>query len=154
MVSMRIRLAVQSDCAQLAQFCEALWPQSSAEEHERELTPILQGKHPGSLPLVVFVAEGFDGALLGFIEVGLRSHADGCDPHVPVGFVEGWLVVEGERKKGIGRQLMTAAEQWARSQGCKEMASDTWLDNDVSQRVHQALKFEVVDRCVHYRKAL
>jgi len=34
------------------------------------------------------------------------------------------------------------------------MASDTWLDNDVSQQVHQALGFEVVDRVVHFRKRL
>jgi aminoglycoside 6'-N-acetyltransferase I len=34
------------------------------------------------------------------------------------------------------------------------MASDTWIDNEVSQRVHDSLGYEVVDRCVHYRKAL
>jgi hypothetical protein len=35
-----------------------------------------------------------------------------------------------------------------------EIASDTWIDNEPSQRAHEALSFEVVDRCVHYRKAL
>jgi len=49
---------------------------------------------------------------------------------------------------------LVAAEDWARSQGCVEMASDTWVDNDLSQRVHEALGYEVVDRCVHYRKTL
>jgi aminoglycoside 6'-N-acetyltransferase I len=34
------------------------------------------------------------------------------------------------------------------------MASDTWLDNLGSQSAHEALGFEVVDRCVHYRKRL
>jgi len=34
------------------------------------------------------------------------------------------------------------------------MASDTWIDNEASQRAHEALAFEVVDRCVHFRKAL
>jgi aminoglycoside 6'-N-acetyltransferase I len=34
------------------------------------------------------------------------------------------------------------------------MASDTWIDNAESQRAHQALGFEVVDRCVNYRKRL
>jgi len=35
-----------------------------------------------------------------------------------------------------------------------EMASDTWIDRVTSQRVHEALGFEVVDRSVHYRKSL
>jgi aminoglycoside 6'-N-acetyltransferase I len=34
------------------------------------------------------------------------------------------------------------------------MASDTWLDALDSQQAHEALGFEVVDRCVHYRKNL
>jgi aminoglycoside 6'-N-acetyltransferase I len=38
--------------------------------------------------------------------------------------------------------------------GARELASDTWLDNAGSQHAHEALGFEVVDRCVHYRKAL
>ncbi len=94
------------------------------------------------------------GTLAGFLEVGLRSHADGCDPRQPVGFVEGWFVKESLRRRGVGAQLLAAAEDWARSQGCVEMASDTWIDSSLSQRVHEMLKFEVVDRCVHYRKAL
>jgi hypothetical protein len=34
------------------------------------------------------------------------------------------------------------------------MASDALIDNDGSQRAHAALGFEVVDQCVHLRKAL
>ena len=49
---------------------------------------------------------------------------------------------------------MHRAEAWAREQGCAELASDTWIDNEESQRAHAALGFEVVDRCVNYRKKL
>jgi aminoglycoside 6'-N-acetyltransferase I len=49
---------------------------------------------------------------------------------------------------------MQAGEEWARSHGCHEVASDTWIDHESSQRAHEALGFEVVDRCVNYRKAL
>lgn len=133
---------------------EALWPESSAQEHGAEIASVLAGKPPGTLPLIILVAENEVGSLTGFIEVGLRSHADGCDTRQPVGFVEGWFVLDTHRRKGVGSQLIAAAEEWARSQGCIEMASDTWLDGDVSQRAHEAMGYLVVDRCVHYRKVL
>jgi aminoglycoside 6'-N-acetyltransferase I len=106
------------------------------------------------MPCVIFVYELNGERLIGFAEVDLRSHADGCDPARPVGFLEGWYVLEGHRRKRIGAALLQAAENWARGHGCTEMASDTWIDSDISQRAHEALGFEVVDRCVHYRKAL
>jgi len=149
-----IRLAQLSDQDQLVRMYEALWPNSSAEEHARELTQILQGKAVTTLPLIILVAEASDGTIAGFLEVDLRSHADGCNPSRPVGYVEGWYVAENHRHKGIGKKLLAAAEDWARSEGCVEIASDTWIDNEVSQRVHEALGYEVVDRCVHYRKTL
>jgi aminoglycoside 6'-N-acetyltransferase I len=149
-----IRLAQLSDRDQLARMCHALWPQSSAEEHARELRLILEGKSPVAMPLIILVAQTADRALAGFLEVDLRSHADGCNPSRPVGYVEGWYVAENHRHRGIGRKLLAAAEDWARSQGCVEIASDTWTDNELSQRVHEALGYEVVDRCVHYRKTL
>jgi len=149
-----IRLAQLSDQDQLVRMYEALWPNSSAEEHARELTQILQGKAVTTLPLIILVAEASDRTIAGFLEVDLRSHADGCNPSRPVGYVEGWYVAENHRHKGIGKKLLAAAEDWARSEGCVEIASDTWIDNEVSQRVHEVLGYEVVDRCVHYRKTL
>jgi aminoglycoside 6'-N-acetyltransferase I len=148
-----VRLAQLSDRDQLVRMHEALWPKTSAEEHARELTLILEGKAPVTMPLIILVAEASD-RIAGFLEVDLRSHADGCNPIRPVGYIEGWYVAENHRHRGIGRRLLAAAEDWARSQGCVEIASDTWVDNDLSQRVHEALGYEVVDRCVHYRKTL
>lgn len=150
----KIRLAQAADCDSLARFRAVLWPDTSAEEHARELTSVLNGTFAITMPLVNFVAELADGKLAGFLEVGLRSHADGCDPAIPVGYVEGWYVAENCRDQGIGKKLLLAAEDWARSQGCVEMASDTWIDNELSQRVHESSGYEVVDRCVHYRKSL
>ena len=149
-----VRLGRLSDCDGLAQMCAALWPESPLEEHRQELARVLSGQSASTMPLTVLVAEIEDGRLVGFLEAGLRSHADGCDVGQPVGFVEGWFVAEDYRRQGVGAQLLAAAEKWARDHGCVEMASDTWIDHEVSQRVHEALGFAVVDRCVHYRKAL
>jgi aminoglycoside 6'-N-acetyltransferase I len=149
-----IRPAQLSDHDQLLRMREALWPNSSAEEHAAELTQILAGNAPVTLPLIILVAEASDRTIAGFLEVDLRSHADGCNPSHPVGYVEGWYVDENYRHKGIGKKLLAVAEDWVRSQGCIEIASDTWIDNEVSQRAHEALGYEVVDRCVHYRKTL
>ena len=149
-----VRLARLSDRDQLVRMHEALWPETPVEEHARELTQILEGKPVVTTPLIILVAEVSDGVLAGFLEADLRSHADGCNPSRPVGYIEGWYVAENHRHKGIGRRLLAAAEDWARNQGCVEVASDTWVDNEVSQRVHEALGYEVVDRCVHYRKTL
>jgi aminoglycoside 6'-N-acetyltransferase I len=154
MLNLLIRPATPNDCSALAWMCHLLWPDASAADHARELAPILSGHWSGSLPVIFFLAQHHDGRVVGFIQVGLRSHADGCDPAHPVGFVEGWFVQPEFRRQGIGAQLLAKAERWSREQSCREMASDTGIDNLDSQQVHNALGFEVVDRCVHYRKPL
>lgn len=152
----QIRPARPYDLDQLAHLCEALWPKSSADEHAQELGLLLAGKATLvlTMPLIILVAEASDGKLVGFLEVDLRSHADGCNPSQPVGYIEGWYVAEDHRHRGVGKKLLGNAEDWARSQGCVEMASDAIIDNELSQRAHEALGYEVVDRCVHYRKKL
>ena len=153
-MEIRVRPGEPLDREQLSLMRLALWPDLSVDEDRQELDAALSGKPMGTMPLTILVAETGDGDLVGFVEVGLRSHADGCDTSVPVGFVEGWFVSELHRRKGVGAKLLAAAEDWARGHGCIEMASDTWFDNEKSQQVHEALGFVVVDRCVHYRKAL
>jgi aminoglycoside 6'-N-acetyltransferase I len=130
----------------------ALWPEGSIEEHRVELIEI-KDRSTG-MPCANLVAQMMDGHLAGFLQVSLRSHADGCDPSCPVGFIEGWYVIPASRRMGIGRRLLAAAEDWARSQNCKEMASDTQIENEISQTAHQVLGYQVVDRCVHFRKSL
>src|SRR5262245_9749285 len=75
-----VRPASPSDLHVLASMCHLLWPDATADEHARELAPILAGHAPGSLPQNFFLAQHADGRAIGFIQVGLRSHADGCDP--------------------------------------------------------------------------
>ncbi len=153
-MAIKIRQANLFDQHDLAAMCALLWPDSPAEHHLAELAPILRSGRYGTFPMAIFLSQNDNDALTGFIQVGLRSHADGCDSAHPVGYIEGWFVHEPFRKQGIGGALMRAAEEWARTQGCREIASDTWIDDQMSIDSHQALGFEIVDRCVHFRKPL
>ena len=149
-----VRQAEWGDISKLADMRHCLWPDTSADEHADELAAWLEGKSKGPLASTILVAQDAAFVIIGFIEAGLRSHADGCDPTHAVGFIEGWYVAPEYRRGKVGTKLVAAAEEWARAQHCTEMASDTWLDALDSQRAHEALGFEVVDRCVHYRKSL
>jgi aminoglycoside 6'-N-acetyltransferase I len=124
-----VRLGGAADTDVVARMFFELWPEGPLAEHREDAALILAGAPPSTLPLVVFVADA-DGMVVGFIEVGLRSHADGCDTRQPVGFVEGWYVERAHRGVGVGRVLMQAAEDWACAQGCPELASDTWIDHE------------------------
>lgn len=151
---MTIRTATLADQLALARLRQSLWPEGPIEEHQCELTHLLAQRTSGPYPCEILIADPGDGELAGFVEVGMRSHADGCDPAQPVGYLEGWYVAPPWRRRGVGSALMAAAEDWARAQGCVEMASDTWISSEESHRAHQALGYDEVDRCVHYRKRL
>jgi len=152
--AMKIREARAGDERPLAEMRSLLWPTTTFDEQLTEMREFLAGKIPGTLPCTSFIAEDDSGTPIGFIEVDLRSHVDGCDTHQPTGYIEGWFVHEASRGQGIGKALVNAAEDWSRAHGCKEMGSDALIDNEISIQAHAALGFEVVDRCVNFRKDL
>ena len=121
MPGLRVREAQHGDEPELAAMMAALWPDSSVREHQSEAEELIRTRKSGTLPGTFFVAEGADEKLMGFVQVGLRSHADGCETATPVGFIEGWFVAEDFRGGGMGRDLMEAAEEWARGLQCREI---------------------------------
>lgn len=74
----------------------------------------------------LFIAE-VDQDVLGFAEVYVRQEA-GDLPKIwyRYGYVQSLMVVEAVREQGIGTALLTAAEQWATTQGASEMRLETW----------------------------
>jgi aminoglycoside 6'-N-acetyltransferase I len=126
----------------------ALWGDCPDEQQVREMEEIL-----ASDPEEVFFAERPEGGLCAFLEASLRSRANGCDS-TPVGYIEGWYVDDNVRRQGVGRELVQAAEAWARSRGCRQMASDAELWNNVSHRAHGALGYEETVRLVLFKKDL
>src|SRR5512146_503847 len=145
-----IRSAQLRDLERLASLCCALWPKRSLEDNFGELRLILEGKTELvlTMPLAIFIAETNSKELVGFVEVDLRSHADGCSPAKPAAYIEGWYVAESFSRRGVGKMLIEKAEEWARTQHCLEIASDATIDNWKSHRAHEALGYEVVDACV------
>lgn len=123
----------------------ALWPEGGADREEVER--LLNDPNQAA-----FVAE-LAGELVGFVEVSLCPYAEGCRTR-PVGYLEGWYVAPGWRRRGIGRALAEAAEAWARAKGCREMTSDAELGNPLGQEAHRRLGYEEVARLVSYRKPL
>jgi aminoglycoside 6'-N-acetyltransferase I len=71
-----------------------------------------------------------------------------------VAYLEGWYVVPGLRRQGVGRALVAAAEAWARAQGCTEFGSDAVLDNEPSAAAHRALGFEETAQIRCFKKVL
>lgn len=123
-----------------------LWHACPEEKHLREIQESLtcEKRH-------AFIAYADGGIPVGFIEVSLRDYAEGCTQS-PVGYVEGWFVDEAYRRKGVGRILMTAAEQWAREHGCTQIASDAEQANATSIDAHKHLGFKPYNTLVHFIK--
>ena len=142
------RISRSGDRAEWLRMRKALWDDCPDDQQLREMEEIL-----GSNTEVVFFAERPGGVLCGFLEASLRSRANGCDS-TPVGYIEGWYVDEDVRRCGVGRALVSAAEAWARSRGCRQMASDAELWNDVSHQAHGALGYEETARLVLFKKNL
>jgi aminoglycoside 6'-N-acetyltransferase I len=150
-VELRVRQARPADAQDWAVLRQALWPAESADELTAEAKAFFADKDP--LLETVLVAEADDGTLLGFAELSLRPYAEDCRTS-PVAFLEGWYVIPTARRHGVGRALVSAAEQWAREHGCHEFASDTELDNSMSAAAHRALGFEDAGAIRCFRKNL
>ena len=102
---------------------------------------------------ITLVAVRDGGGLCGFLEVHLREYAEGCTDS-PVPYIEGWFVDADSRRNGIGRALVRAAEQWAKQQGFREMASDAEASNRGSIAAHRKLGYERVEDIVCFRRTL
>ncbi|MEW6681061.1 MAG: aminoglycoside 6'-N-acetyltransferase [bacterium] len=146
---MKIRPVTKLDRSQWMRMRCALWPgddSTHANEIDRFFAVSLRE------PKTVLVADE-DGVLKGFIELSIRAYAEGCVTD-RITYLEGLYVEEEARGQGIGRALVAAAEDWARSKGCIEFASDAELDNEVSARIHKSLGFEEVGQIRCFRKSI
>jgi aminoglycoside 6'-N-acetyltransferase I len=145
---MHIRAYRDEDWSEWLRMSKALFPTEPVEELAQGMRMVR-----GQDEYEVFVIDRSNGSLAGYVEVGTRSYADGCNTS-PVAYIEAWYVEPDVRRAGFGRGLLAAAEDWARSKGYAEMGSDALLDNYVSHRAHQRSGYQEVGRVVQYRKSL
>lgn len=144
---MDIRKATPTDSLLLAQLACRMWEADSTELEPEFAALTASGE------AACFLA--FDGdKAVGFAQCQLRhDYVEGCDTS-PVGFLEGVYVDDGHRRSGVARSLLSACEDWARSVGCTEFASDCELDNHDSLAWHLKAGFEEVNRTIWFAKKL
>ncbi|MBR2925394.1 MAG: GNAT family N-acetyltransferase [Clostridia bacterium] len=72
----------------------------------------------------------------------------------PVGYLEGIYVDDDCRGRGYAKMLLCACEDWAKSKGCTEFASDCELENTGSLAFHLQMGFEEANRVICFTKKL
>ena len=144
---MEIHKAAPDDSLLLAQLACRMWAHKPAEL-EAEFAELT-----ASPEAACFLA--YDGEkAVGFAQCQLRhDYVEGCDTS-PVGFLEGIYVDDDYRRSGVARALLCACEEWARSTGCSEFASDCEIDNSDSLAWHLKTGFEEMGRTIWFAKKL
>lgn len=126
-----------------------LWPDEEGVADAGEMQAWLDDTRKQTL-----LALDAGGNAIGFAELALRhDYVNGTETS-PVGFLEGWYVAPQWRGRGVGKALIAACEDWTRTQGCSEFASDALLGNSGSHSAHLACGFEETERVVYFRKRL
>ncbi len=145
---MIVRAVTDADHPAWAEMRSKLWPEADPKELESELASLF-ALDP---PYTVYMAEE-DGKQIGFIELWVRSYAEGGPPE-PSAYVEGLWVDPDHRRSGIATALLAKAEEWARAKGFKWLGSDAELGNRDSHAWHKAAGFLTVEQLVVFGKPL
>ena len=144
---MTICKATPAERMLLAELACQLW-KHSPEELEPEFAELTSS--PEAACFIAFE----DHRAIGFAQCQLRhDYVEGTHSS-PVGFLEGLWVSPNHQRQGVARALVNACEDWARSVGCSEFASDCELDNHESHAFHLAVGFEEVNRTIWFAKKL
>lgn len=123
-----------------------LWPENEFDELEAEFKQLLNSEKDQ-----VFIA-AFEDLPIGFVHVSLRTdYVEGCHTS-PVGYIEGVYVCPEFRKKRVSEALIKKAEQWSKTKGCVELASDVIQENESSLLFHKSIGFREVNRIVCFIK--
>lgn len=125
-----------------------LWPNHIMQELSDDLEKNLSNAQNAVFFAVV------DDIPAGFAHCSLRyDYVEGTEKS-PVGYLEGILVKEVYRRRGIASALLAACENWAKGEGCLEFASDCELHNEWSRLFHMGAGFREANRVICFAKKL
>lgn len=143
-----IRKASKDNIRIIANLAALLWNHHSVDDLAGEFSEILSRDDAQ-----IFLKYEND-TPVGFAQCQLRhDYVEGTET-TPVGYLEGIFIMDGYRKMGYAKELLTACEIWAKNNGCKEFASDCEIDNDNSFQFHKAMNFTEVNRIICFTKKL
>jgi len=89
---------------------------------------------------VVYVAELGDGPVIGWVHVFVKQTAE-SDPQAEIG---GLVVDESHRERGVGKLLMSHAEQWARTRGLRSVYLRSNVIRKDAHTFYRSLGYRVV----------
>lgn len=95
-------------------------------------------QHPSGTPPVeraTLVGE-LDGRLVGVVDVRV-AHPGGSHRPLRYGYVAEIAVAASARRRGVGTELLRAAEAWARERGCTYAVLDYNTHNDDARRFYR-----------------
>jgi aminoglycoside 6'-N-acetyltransferase I len=125
-----------------------LWPSHEISELEKEMINYIDSENGA-----VFIY--FDETIgAGFAQCSLRNDYVEGTKSSPVGYLEGIYVDTNHRNRGIGKKLLIQCEEWAKSKGCSEFASDCELNNTESLKFHLKIGFKEANRIICFKKNL
>jgi GNAT superfamily N-acetyltransferase len=119
-----VRAARVDDCVKLADLAGQLGYPCVPEQVRLRIMDMVDTTQCATL-----IAEGEDGSIVGWIGVFIfRSVA--TDAYAQI---NGLVINEGDRGRGLGEMLLNAAEQWAREHNCSAILV---LSNVIRDRAH------------------
>lgn len=140
--------AAPEDADTVAGLALLLWPDNSLPELVSDFNELFLSERAAVFLIVC------NGEPAGFGQCQLRyDYVEGTQTS-PVGYLEGIFVKPEYRRRGYARRLLSACEQWAKSMGCREFASDCELDNEDSLRFHLKTGFLEANRIICFTKEL
>ncbi len=122
---LKIRRARGSDAGRIAELTGQLGYPTTAKSMAARLRKVLAEKSGAC-----FVAEGAEEGVIGWIHVSVTPLLE-VDRRAEV---NGLVVDERVRSRGAGRELLEAAEDWARKQRCVGMSVRS---NVIRERAHE-----------------
>jgi len=137
-----------TDASIVAELAAKVWTSATVELLVAEFKEFLVSEDSATYLYIL------NNAAIGFAQCQLRrDYVEGTETS-PVGYLEGVYVEPNYRKCGYGKALVNACEDWAKSKGCSEFASDCELHNTDSLAFHLRSGFNEANRIICFTKKL